>query len=193
MWLLVAFMNVQPHSKNRETKIMKFLTFLLHKIYNYQLQCQKSLGNRPIPLRSGLTLIELAIVMLVLGVIMSIVYANLNPGSALDKAKILQVRQAASILETHLHRYELENQTINDGQPLTILTQSNGIWKGIKQELIMDPWKKPYFICSSTNGERHICTYGSDGVPGGKGQNEDFYLTDQSSWPSWLASDKKKQ
>ncbi len=140
--------------------------------------------------KRGLTLVELAIVILVLGVIMGIVYANLNPGESLDKAKKLQIKALSNTLEAHWQSYELDNDVLSEGASLEALCQSSATWRGIKKEQVMDPWKRPYFICSDNSGARQICTYGADGLPGGTGQNSDFYLSDQSSWPSWLRPKK---
>ena len=108
-----------------------------------------------------------------------------------QSAKKLQVRGVAVSLEAHWNRYELEVETLTDLTPLTVLAETKDNWRGIKEDQVLDPWKKPYFICSDESGNRQICSYGSDGVPGGSGDAVDFYLTDQSSWPGWLKPTKK--
>ena len=145
-------------------------------------------------LRQGLTLIELSIVILVLGIIMGILYANLNPGDATKQAKKLQVKQLAAVLEAQWSRYELEHEPLTEGTSLEELTQKTETWGGLKQEQVMDPWKRPYFICLDESSSRQICSYGSDGTPGGEGgEAQDFYLTEQSSWPAWMGSSVKKK
>ena len=136
-------------------------------------------------IRKGLTLVELAIVMLVLGIVMAIVYSGLDLGT-IDKAKGLKVRTMANTLEANLGRYEAENGSLSDGTKLDVLTQSTETWRGLKADQVLDPWKRSYFICSDNIGNRQICSNGANGVPGGAGQDTDFYLTDQSSWPKWL-------
>ena len=140
--------------------------------------------------RKGLTLIELAVVMLVLGIIMAVVYGSLDVGGTTKSAKKLQIKAAATTLEASWSRYELENGNLSDGAKLSVLSQSTGTWRGLKEEQTLDPWKKPYFICTDNSGNRQICSYGSDGVPGGQGENADFYLSDESSWPAWLKKGK---
>ena len=151
------------------------------------LQSKRSLGS---VWRRGLTLIELAVVMLVLGIIMAVVYGSLDVSGTTKSAKKLQIKASATTLEAGWSRYELENGNLSDGAKLTILTQSTDNWRGLKEDQVLDPWKKPYFICSDNAGTRQICTYGSDGVPGGKGESADFYLSDESSWPAWLKKGK---
>ena len=137
--------------------------------------------------RKGLTLVELAIVLLVLGVIIGIVYANLDTG-AVDNAKITMFPAQAAQLEMQWKQYENRVGQVPEGNSLEVLSQNdreNG-WDGIDEKTVKDMWGNPYFICMSQQGYREICTYGADGQPGGEGENADFYVTDKSSWPAWL-------
>ncbi len=142
--------------------------------------------------RRGLTLIELAIVILVLGIIMAIIYGAIDPGEVTDDARRLQVKNNSHVLQIQLQRYELENPPLEEGSDLTTLLNRSAGWAGLKEEQVVDPWKNPYFICLDPDGNRHICSYGSDGELGGQNQAQDFYLTDQSSWPAWLGKGKGK-
>jgi general secretion pathway protein G len=144
--------------------------------------------------RRGLTLVELAIVVLVLGVIMGIVFYNLR-GTATDvmtSAKKLQVAQfQANQLPRKLDEFRDAGGDVNPGQDLTILLQEipESSYKPAKEELIMDPWGRPYFICQGEDGTDRICSLGRDGREGGEGENADFQLDDERTWPDWL---KKK-
>ncbi len=177
-------------SKNLSKMLEYLFSFLPMRKVEKKATTKKVAKNKKTKKRKGLTLIELAIVILVLGVIMAIVYSNLNPTEQIQNAKRLQIKSTATTLEANLTRYELENGALADGSKLTALTQKTGTWAGLKEDQVLDPWKKPYHICSDNSGNRNICSYGSDGVPGGKGEAEDFYLTDQNSWPSWLKAKK---
>ncbi len=140
--------------------------------------------------RTGLTMVELAIVMLVLGILMTVLYANLDIGGAKDSANRFAIKNTATQLEVTLERYEFSNEPLQDGDSLMLLAEKNSNnpgWKPVKESLVMDPWKHAYFICTDDTGSRQICTYGADGQPGGEGKNQDFYLTDSSSWPAWLS------
>jgi len=139
-------------------------------------------------LRKGLTLFELALVLLVLGIIIGIVYANLDIG-VVDKAKKLKVKQVQSKqLPVLVQKYEEEVAPLNDGDSLEILTkkQEGSNWDPVDEEILKDPWNRFYVMCSDTSGSLHICSYGKDGQVGGDGENQDFYLDDKSSWPDWL-------
>lgn len=141
--------------------------------------------------RQGITLVELAIVLLVLGIIIGIVYANIDFG-VVDSARAKLLPQAAMQLESKMMEFDQQVGTpLQDGQSLTILTErqpDSPSYRPAKPELIKDLWGNPYFICTNEYQETHACTYGKDGQPGGEGENADFMLTDRSSWPQWLTS-----
>ncbi|MCB1172397.1 MAG: type II secretion system protein GspG [Leptospiraceae bacterium] len=134
--------------------------------------------------RAGLTLVELAIVILVIGIIMTIVVMNLD-FSVVDKGKILAVKSQRMNLMNKLKIYEMENPPLNEGDDL-------GSIDGVNEEMLNDPWSRPYFICRADSGQRHICSYGADGEQGGEGENQDFYLTgNPKEWPAWLRGKKE--
>ena len=146
-------------------------------------------GGWTADLRRGLTLVELAIVILVLGIIMTIVIANLDFG-IIDDAKKMQVTYAAKTLEITMRRYEMDNAALEDGTRLGVLAQknpNNPSWRPVDEKLVVDPWGQEYFICLDDLGQKQICSYGADRAPGGSGDNQDFFLTDKSSWPAWLS------
>ena len=143
----------------------------------------------------GITLIELAIALLVIGIIMAIVYGSLDT-SVLDSAKKLAVKNQARQLPLQLERYEFENPPLEDGTSLMVLAEKNPDNPGfrpLKKETIMDPWNRPYFICVNLDGFKGICSYGQDGQPGGEGVNQDFNLTEEETWPTWLQAKQKNQ
>ncbi len=138
--------------------------------------------------RKGLTLFELALVLLVLGIIIGIVYANLDIG-VVDKAKKLKVKQVQSKqIPILVQRFEEEVGPLNDGDSLEILTKKheNTGWDPVDEELLKDPWNRFYIMCSDNEGTLHICSYGKDGQLGGEEENKDFYLDDQNTWPDIL-------
>jgi general secretion pathway protein G len=146
-------------------------------------------------MRRGLTLVELAIVILVLGIIMTIVIASLDFG-IVDDAKKMQVQYASKTLEISLRRYEMDNPALEDGTRLGILAQrnpNNPTWRPVDDKLVLDPWAQEYFICQDDLGQKQICSYGADRAPGGTGENQDFFLTDKSSWPTWLSGKSDQQ
>jgi len=142
--------------------------------------------------RKGLTLIELAIVLMVLGIIMGIVFYSLRDSTGvIDSAKKLKVQQQAAMLPIELQKFYDAGGSINLGDDLRILTEEipDSSFRGAKEDLILDPWNRPYFICQADDGNDRICSRGADGQDGGEGQNADFQLDDDHTWPAWL---KKK-
>ena len=135
--------------------------------------------------RRGVTLVELAIVLLVIGIIMTIVFSNVDFGVAKDAMK-LQIRTSANTLPLTMERY---NGQLSEGDSLLILTEKNPedpSWRPLKEEAVMDPWKRPYFVRIGENESIQICSNGKDGEPGGEGESTDFCITDKNSWPAWL-------
>lgn len=146
-------------------------------------------------LRRGLTLVELSIVILVLGILMVVLFANLDIGVA-DKAQRLQVISASKQLKIWWNQYEYEYNQLEEGTAMSVLSEKSSEapgWRPVDEQLTMDPWKRPYFICLDENGDRQICSLGADGEAGGEGNNQDFYLTEKSSWPAWLSQKKTEE
>jgi prepilin-type N-terminal cleavage/methylation domain-containing protein len=143
--------------------------------------------------RHGLTLIEIAMVLLVIAIIMGVVYANIDTG-VIGKAQILSIKTSAQTIPILIEKYEFENISLNDGDSLKILTEKNPNNPGYrpsKKEAVTDPWGNFYFICRDEAGVKQVCSYGKDNAKGGEKENADFILTDESSWPQWLSTSKK--
>lgn len=143
--------------------------------------------------RAGITLVELAIVLLVLGIIMSIVYAFVDFGIADDAVRTALQTQETTITMT-VERYEMDNPPLEDGQSLEFLTiqsDEHPTWRPLKPSAVQDPWKQ-FYVIRYIEGKRQICSLGKDKREGGEGKNADFCVTDRSTWPDiWLG--KKKQ
>lgn len=122
-------------------------------------------------LRRGLTLIELAIVLVVLALIFVLVYSNLDT-SVIDDAKVALLKGQSKTLPLKLMRWQERNAPLPDGASLTAITQD--------PEEVNDPWGNPYFVCAGADGRANqICSWGEEG----ENSNTRFYLTDRSTWP----------
>lgn len=144
----------------------------------------------PFSLRRGLTLVELSIVILVLGVLMVVVYGSL-PRTPEREVWRLQIQQQARSLPLQLRAYEERHGRLAAGDSLAAIVDSGPTdldsRVGAGENGALDPWRRPYFICLDENDRRHICTYGADGLPGGAGTDADIYLTARATtWPVWL-------
>ena len=139
--------------------------------------------------RRGLTLVELAIVLLVLGIIMAIVFSSLDL-TVTDKAVRLQIKAASNMVPIKVNEYESTVGQLEDRASLAILAQKsaeNPAWTPVKQDLILDSWKNPYQIRVNEAGEKQIWSLGADKQEGGEAKNADFCITDETTWPAWLS------
>ncbi|MDH5656219.1 MAG: type II secretion system protein GspG [Spirochaetia bacterium] len=144
--------------------------------------------------KRGLTLIEIALVLAAIAIIMGILYSTIST-DPLDKAKILRVKSSSQTIPILLENYEFENPSLDEGASLEILSKRNPEnpgYKPVKKDAVSDPWGNFYHICRDEYGTKQICSYGKDNEMGGEDENEDFILTDESSWPLWLSGTKKE-
>lgn len=135
----------------------------------------------------GLTLVELMVVIVIIGLISGIVVFNVLP--AADKAAVATAQTDIKRLQTALTQYRLDNQSFpTQAQGLGALVQQpQGLRRperyqqgGYIQSLPEDPWGNPYiYIYPGEFGEFDIISYGRDGRPGGEGLDADI-----GSWQS---------
>ncbi|MCA9271605.1 MAG: type II secretion system protein GspG [Spirochaetales bacterium] len=156
-------------------KQQAFTTLAGLRLERRRLLSARLVGGR---LRRGLTLMELAIVIVVLGIIIGIIAANLDL-SALDKAQILRMKTAALNLNSRWQAYEATHTSLRENDPVSRMNINN-------RDMTLDPWGNEYFICRDPDGRRQICSFGADGQPGGEDRDEDIYLTREDLWPAWL-------
>ena len=130
----------------------------------------------------GVTLIELMVVIVIIGLIGGIVAFNLFP--QLDKARVQTARTQIDRLETALAQYRLDNQSYpTQNQGLQALVEMpRGLNRperyqtgGYIEALPLDPWGNPFvYIYPGEFGEFDLLSYGADGRPGGEGLNADI-------------------
>ncbi|GGY52705.1 type II secretion system major pseudopilin GspG [Parvularcula lutaonensis] len=130
----------------------------------------------------GLTLVELMVVIVIIGLISGIVVFNVLP--AADKAAVSTARTDIKRLQTALTQYRLDNQSYpTQAQGLEALVEMpRGLRRperyqtgGYIQSLPEDPWGNPYvYIYPGEFGEFDIVSYGRDGRPGGEGLDADI-------------------
>lgn len=130
----------------------------------------------------GVTLVELMVAIVIIGLIGGIVAYNVFP--MLDKAKVQTARTQIDRLETALAQFRLDNQ----GYPTTqqglqaLVEMPGGLRRperyqtgGYIESLPEDPWGNPYvYIYPGEFGEFDILSYGADGRPGGEGLDADI-------------------
>ncbi len=138
--------------------------------------------------RNNFTLIEMAVVIVIIALLASIVtpmyfHHIKRAKSSTAKAQIQLLEQA--IFDFRLDTGKLPEQSAGLD---TLFKNVSGIekWDGpyLRQGLPKDPWGNKYeYKCPGEHGEFDIICYGADGQPGGTGDNADI--------GNWLEEDGK--
>jgi general secretion pathway protein G len=118
----------------------------------------------------GMTLIEIMVVMVIIGLIAAAVSVNVM--QSLDDAKVKQARADLHTIENCLDLYKLEKGRYPSTEEGLAAVVAAGKCKNVK-----DPWKNDYVYLYP--GQAHpdsfdIKSYGADGKPGGDGMNADI-------------------
>ena len=134
--------------------------------------------------RSGFTLIEIMVVVVILGLLAALVVPNI--GSNVSEAQRTAARTQIGQLEQTLQMYHLHNGfypstqqglealvTAPTTSPVPRRYQQGGYMKKVPE----DPWGNPY-VYRNQNGQPLIISYGPDGEEGGEGVNADITNND---------------
>lgn len=139
---------------------------------------------RPNRLRRGFTLLELLIVIVIIGLLVSIVGPRFFGQVGQSKAKTAKAQIES--LEKALDLYRLDNgrypATDLGLAALNTRPQNEPKWNGpyLKKDVPLDPWGRPYIYKQpGEHGEFDLISLGSDGQPGGTGE-----AADVTSWGS---------
>ncbi len=134
--------------------------------------------------QKGLTLVELMVVIVILGLLTSIIVINVLPER--DRAQVQKVKTDIATLETALEQYSLDHfnyPTTSQGldalviAPDDLRTINNYRPGGYIRNLPKDPWGNDYIFENPGSVSRttyDIYSYGADGRQGGEGLNADI-------------------
>lgn len=126
----------------------------------------------------GLTLIELMVVIVILGLLAALVAPRMfgRVGQAKQKAAKAQIE----LFGTALDAYRLDNgkyPTTSEGlQVLRTKPSGAEIWNGpyITKDVPLDPWGHPYqYISPGAHNDYDLYSLGADNAEGGEGENAD--------------------
>lgn len=131
----------------------------------------------------GLTLIELMVVLVILGIMVTAVVLKI--GDEPDKARVLKAKSDIKTLETALKMFKIDNgyyPSTEQGlealvyEPTVGTLPKNYKEGGYIEALPLDPWDNPYiYVSPGTQGRNYdLYTFGADGIEGGEGFNEDL-------------------
>ncbi|TMO67139.1 type II secretion system protein GspG [Pseudoalteromonas aurantia] len=126
-------------------------------------------------MNSGFTMMELLIVIVILGLLMSLVAPKFFSQLSSSERKIAAAQMSA--FETALDTYRLDVGKYPN--KLEELTESKSPrWNGpyLPKAVPLDPWGTPYIYTTPGIGASpySLKSYGSDGKEGGEGNNEDI-------------------
>jgi general secretion pathway protein G len=132
----------------------------------------------------GFTLIELMVVIVILGILVSFIAPRLMGRP--DEAKQVKARVQMESLETAIKLYKLDNgfyPTTEQGLQALVEQPQTGTlpkkWrKGgylEKGKVPKDPWGNEFvYLSPGVHGDYDIIAYGADGVPGGEEFDKDI-------------------
>ena len=139
-------------------------------------------SGKTIRSQAGFSLIEILVVLVILGLLVSIVAPNVL--NRADDARVQKAGADFKSIATALKIYRLDNYVYpSSEQGLVALVAKPTLppqprnWKqeGYLDEIPLDPWGRPYlYLSPGENGEVDIYTLGVDGLSGGEGQNADI-------------------
>lgn len=133
---------------------------------------------------SGFSLVEILVVLVIIGLLVSIVAPNVLRRA--DEARVQKVQADFKNIETALKLYRLDNFSYpTTEQGLQALTEKPAIdplprnWKegGYLETAPVDPWGRAYLYLSPAefgSGDYDLYSLGADGVTGGEEQNADI-------------------
>lgn len=140
---------------------------------------------RPSPLNArGLTLIEILVVIIVLGLLAGLVAPRII--GRVSEARSATAHTQIELLSVALDNYRLDNgryPTTEQGlAALRVKPTSDPLpanWRGpyLRKAVPLDPWDRPYIYRSP--GEENprsydLLTLGADGIPGGEDEDADI-------------------
>lgn len=130
----------------------------------------------------GFSLIEIMVVVVIMGILVSLVAPNVLQN--VDDARIKKAHADFKSIETALGMYRMDNFNYpsSDQGLQALVSQPSGQpaapnWKtgGYLTEMPNDPWGNPYlYLHPGEKGSIDIYTLGADQTPGGEGQNADI-------------------
>jgi len=120
---------------------------------------------------AGFTLIEIMVVVLIIGLLVSVVGPNIWNALVKNQASIAdtQIRQ----FHNSIDHYKLNNYKYPDS--LETLTEPDPVTnQPVLKTIPLDPWQNEYVFENDADGNPVIICYGADGAPGGEGENQDI-------------------
>ena len=134
---------------------------------------------------SGMTLIEILVVLVLIAIVMGIVggqFIQRGEKAKGDAARIEigQIGQALDLYKLEIGRYPTTQEGLQAliTAPAGVTNWNGPYWK--KAQIPKDPWGNEYkYAMPGQHGAYDIISYGADGKEGGDGPNKDISSTQQ--------------
>jgi len=123
----------------------------------------------------GMTLIEIMVVVIIIGLVGTAVAVNVFGNLA--EAKVRTAKSDLAKISEAVDTYKvLRGRFPTTEEGMSVLIQEK-ILKANKNGKVLDPWDRDYIYLSP--GQAHadaydVKSYGADGAPGGEGENADL-------------------
>jgi general secretion pathway protein G len=135
--------------------------------------------------QSGMTLIEILVVLVLIGIVLGIVGGNFigkGEKAKADAAKIEigQISQTLDLYKLEIGRYPTTQEGMQAliSAPAGVNNWNGPYWK--RQSLPRDPWGNEYkYTSPAQSAPYEIISLGADGKEGGEGPNKDITSTQQ--------------
>ena len=129
--------------------------------------------------RSGFTLLELLVVMVIIGLLAAYVapryFAQVGKSEVRSaQAQVAALRSALDTYRLDVGQYPATEQGLN---ALLVRPQGAGRWTGpyLQKAVPMDPWGRPYqYKSPGEHGDFDLFSFGRDGKVGGSGESADI-------------------
>ena len=134
-----------------------------------------SCGQRYSLRRTGFSLVEIMIVIVIIGLLAGMVTVNIR-GRMIQAKQNIARGDVAKISEAIEHFYATYSRYPTNEEGLAILTQaSERIPAPLLDGKLSDPWGKRYqYNCPGRSKPYDVTCYGEDGREGGEGANADI-------------------
>jgi general secretion pathway protein G len=131
--------------------------------------------------RSGFTLIEIMVVIIILGILVGLIVPRFMEKP--EKARVVKAKMQIESISAALKEYKLDNGDYpTTEQGLEALVEKPSIGKvpkkypdkGYLPKIPKDPWGNDYVYTSpGEHGDFDLISYGADGEEGGEGKDAD--------------------
>lgn len=132
--------------------------------------------------RSGFSLMELMVVIIILGLLAGLVMPNIIGKGEQAKQKLVCVQMES--IANSLQMFKLSNGTYPDTEEGlgALITNPNeekypNYEPGYLEKLPQDPWKRGYIYVKDENGEFDLISTGADGKEGGSDEDADIHFS----------------